>query len=399
MKINKKSLAPLYITKYTVTTSLGCGVEENLSALKNEKSGLTKLHFKHSDLDTWIGKITKLDEFQLENSLSEYDCRNNRLIWLALHQDNFGPKVKNLIEKYSNKRIGVFFGTSTSGIQTTEDAYRSITDDEVFTKPYNYHKTHHLYSGVNLIKKLFNLTGLGISISTACSSSSKAFASAQRAIQAGLCDAAIVGGADSLCLTTLYGFNSLQLLSPQICMPFDNNRQGLSIGEGAGFAILEKQGKNLDPLLIGYGESSDAFHMSSPDPEGVGAIAAIDGALNMAELQPSDIDYINLHGTGTLSNDKVESYVISSVFKDIICSSTKGWTGHTLGAAGVIEAIYSLLAMKEHLAFKNMNINQLDTNVFCNIALKNVNMNINKVMSSSFGFGGSNCSLIFGKNK
>ncbi len=227
------------------------------------------------------------------------------------------------------------------------------------------------------------------------------FASARRAIEAGLIDAALVGGVDSLCLTTLYGFHSLQLVSRGPCRPFDLARDGISIGEAAAFALLEPAGTSLDAdavLLLGVGESSDAYHMSAPHPEGRGARAAMLAALETAALDPSDIEYINLHGTGTPSNDEAESRAVSGVLgTQVPASSTKGATGHTLGAAGALEAVICALALRHGLMPAGVNTNEVDPALAVHYLLENRAAPLSRVMSNSFGFGGSNCCLIFGR--
>ena len=230
-------------------------------------------------------------------------------------------------------------------------------------------------------------------------SSAKVFASASRAISAGLCDAAIVGGVDSLCMTTLYGFSSLELLSTQACRPSDISRDGISIGEGAGFALLEKTDfGNTGMALLGYGESSDAHHMSTPHPEGKGAISAMQEALSRANLEPYQIDYINLHGTSTKSNDAAEGQAVFALFgNNTAASSTKGWTGHTLGAAGMTEAIISALCVENNMVPCSLNTTQIDPSIPIQVLKEHQHKPINRVLSNSFGFGGSNCSLIIGR--
>jgi 3-oxoacyl-[acyl-carrier-protein] synthase-1 len=236
-------------------------------------------------------------------------------------------------------------------------------------------------------------------ISTACSSSAKVFAAAQRYIDAGLCDAALVGGVDSLCLTTLYGFNSLQLVSEQPCRPSDARRNGLSLGEAAGFTLLMRASDDDrgDVQLCGYGESSDAYHMSSPHPDGLGAQLAMQSALDRAGLSARDIDYINLHGTATPANDLAEGKAIAAMFgSDTPCSSTKGWIGHTLGAAGISEALFSLLAIRHGFLPQSLNTEQPDPAIPCRILTAREDRAPRRVLSNSFGFGGTNCSLILG---
>jgi 3-oxoacyl-[acyl-carrier-protein] synthase-1 len=219
-------------------------------------------------------------------------------------------------------------------------------------------------------------------------------------IEAGLIDAAIVGGVDTLCLTTLYGFNSLGLLSTQACRPYDVARDGISIGEAAAFALLERPSATMDDsavLLLGIGESSDAYHMSSPHPEGLGAKIAMQQALQSASLAPTDIDYINLHGTATPSNDAAEAKAVSAIFtQPIPCSSSKGATGHTLGAAGAVEAVICALALQHSFIPGGLNTKKVDAELKLDYQLQNTNQPLKLVMSNSFGFGGTNCSLIFG---
>ncbi len=392
---------PLWLTHYTATSSIGRGLDQTLSALQGLRSGLNPCRFDTVDLETFIGEVAGLDEVRLPSHLSEYDCRNNRLAWLGLLQDGFEQAVRDAIKKYGRHRIGVFIGTSTSGILQTELAYRR-RDSETGALPddFIYRTTHNTYSVADFVRRHFEFSGPSAAISSACSSSAKVFGSARRMMEAGLIDAAVVGGVDSLCLTTLYGFNSLELLSKEPCRPYDARRNGLSIGEAAAFALLEKSPQDEDDImLLGIGESSDAYHMSSPHPEGLGAKIAMQDALRMANLQPSDIDYINLHGTATPSNDAAEGIAVQALFgKDTPCSSTKGATGHTLGAAGGMEAAISALALKHSLMPAGLNTKQIDPALQLDYLLENRERKIHRVLSNSFGFGGTNCSLIFGRS-
>jgi 3-oxoacyl-[acyl-carrier-protein] synthase-1 len=217
-------------------------------------------------------------------------------------------------------------------------------------------------------------------------------------IAAGACDAAVVGGVDSLCLTTLYGFHSLELTSHGPCRPFDAERDGLSIGEGAGFALLERVAAAPGAVrLLGIGESCDAFHMSAPHPQGLGARSAMQGALKCAGLSPADVDYINLHGTATRSNDAAEDRSVWELFGDATpCSSTKGATGHLLGAAGVTEIIVSILAIENGLVPGSAHTRRIDPAMRCLYQLEPRNARVERVLSNSFGFGGSNCSVVLG---
>jgi 3-oxoacyl-[acyl-carrier-protein] synthase-1 len=291
----------------------------------------------------------------------------------------------------------VFLGTSTSGLLQTEHAFRHRGPDGALPADYLYGPTQNTYSVAAFVGRVLGLTGPSWVVSTACSSSAKVFGNAARLIAAGLIDAAVVGGVDSLCLTTLYGFNSLELLSSDICRPWDAARNGLSIGEAAAFALVERESAAPQGWLLGVGESNDGYHMSTPHPEGAGAIAAMRGALADASLQPGDIDYINLHGTATPSNDAAEDRAVGAVFGlDTPASSTKGATGHTLGAAGGVEALIALLAIEHGLMPAGLNMQQRDPALHLNYLLDNRHAPVRRVLSNSFGFGGSNASLVFG---
>ena len=393
---------PLWLSHFTATSSIGRGLDQTLDALRQRRAGLAPCAFDTVDLTTFIGEVADVDAMQIPAHLADFDCRNNRLALLGLMQDGFAEAVRAAIAKYGAQRIGVFLGTSTSGILQTELAYRR-RDPVTGALPadFIYRTTHNTFSVADFARNYFGLTGPAVVVSSACSSSAKVFSSARRMMAAGLIDAALVGGVDSLCLTTLYGFNSLGLTSEQACRPFDAQRNGISIGEAAAFALLERAPENLDAdavLLLGIGESSDAYHMSSPHPDGLGARMAMQDALNMAGLQPSEIDYINLHGTATQSNDAAEGKAVSAVFgSGTPCSSTKGATGHTLGAAGGVEAVICALALQNSLLPAGLNTQHLDPAQSLDYLLENREQPVARTLSNSFGFGGTNCSLIFGR--
>ncbi len=393
---------PLHLSHFTATSSIGRGLDQTLAALHQRRSGLAPCAFDTVDLATFIGEVAGVDAVQLPADLADFDCRNNRLALLGLTQDGFAEAVRAASARYGAQRVGVFLGTSTSGILQTELAYRR-RDPVTGALPadFIYRTTHNTFSVADFTRHYFGLTGPAAAVSSACSSSAKVFSSARRMIEVGLIDAAVVGGVDSLCLTTLYGFNSLGLMSEQACRPFDAQRNGLSIGEAASFALLERPPEQLDSdavLLLGIGESSDAYHMSSPHPDGLGARMAMQDALKMAGLQPADIDYINLHGTATQSNDAVEGKAVAALFgSGTPCSSTKGATGHTLGAAGGVEAVICALALQHGLLPAGLNIQQLDPTLDIDYLLSNREQPVAHVLSNSFGFGGTNCSLIFGR--
>jgi 3-oxoacyl-[acyl-carrier-protein] synthase-1 len=372
-----------------------------LDTLRQGRHGLKPCDFETVDLPTFIGEVAGVDDVKMATGMADYNCRNNRLAQMGLEQDGFADAVNIAAEKYGRDRIGVFIGTSTSGILETEQAFRE-RDPVTGALPAGmfYSKRQNTYSVADFTRQYFKLTGPAVAVSSACSSSAKVFSAARRMIETGLIDAAVVGGVDTLCLTTLYGFTALGLLSTQACRPYDTERDGISIGEAAAFALLERPAKGLDAnavLLLGIGESSDAYHMSSPHPEGRGARMAMQQAVQSANLTPADIDYINLHGTATLSNDAAEAKGVTAVFgHDTPCSSTKGATGHTLGAAGAVEVVICALALQNGFIPGGLNTRAADPLLQLNYQLKNRNQALTHVMSNSFGFGGTNCSLIFG---
>jgi 3-oxoacyl-[acyl-carrier-protein] synthase-1 len=389
---------PLQLTRTTLTSCLGRGLEATLAALRARASGLAPCRFEDATLDTFVGEVAGVDDVRLPAALASYDCRNNRLAALALEQDGFAAAVRDAAARLGAGRIGVFLGTSTSGILQTELAYRRRDPASgALPADFVYAHTHNTGSVSDFARRFLGLTGPSWTVSTACSSSAKVFGTASRMIEAGLVDAAVVGGVDSLCLTTLYGFNSLELLSPRPCRPYDAARNGLSIGEGGAFALLEPLAGRNAIALLGVGESSDAHHMSAPHPEGLGARQAIEAALAAAGLQAADIDYVNLHGTATPSNDAAEDKAVAGVLgTGTACSSTKGATGHTLGAAGAIEAVICALALRHGFLPGGTNTERLDPQLRARYLLENRDGAVRRVLSNSFGFGGTNCSLVLG---
>ena len=395
-------MQPLVISHLTLANSLGLGLPATIDALRSRRSGLTPCVFEDVDLETYIAKVEAVDNCLIRADLPAYDCRNNRLAQLCLEQEGFVGAIEVAKSKYTPGRIGVFLGTSTSGILQTELAYRHLDPVTGALPPdFHYAETQNSYSLAKFVTHYLRLSGPSFVVSSACSSSAKVFANAARMMAAGICDAAVVGGVDSLCLSTLYGFNSLGLVSRFPCRPYDAERDGISVGEGAGFVLLERPEAQNAPnamMLLGVGESSDAYHMSTPHPEGLGAKLAMQRALDSAGLRANDIDYINLHGTATKSNDASEGKAVADVFgMGVPCSSTKGWTGHQLGAAGITEAIIAMLAVEHNFVPGSLNTQHLDPNIAINYRIENSDGRINRVLSNSFGFGGSNCSLILGR--
>jgi 3-oxoacyl-[acyl-carrier-protein] synthase I len=395
-------MKPLLLAEFTATSCIGRGVAPTLTALIEQRSGLARCEFETVKIDTHIGEVPGVDAQPLPKDLQIFNCRNNRLAELGVQQDGFFDAVQAAAAQWGRRRVGVFLGTSTAGIMQTELAYRARDAVSGALPPsFEYGPTHNSFSVADYLRQRCRLEGPAVVVSSACASSAKVFGSARRMIEAGLIDAALVGGTDSLCLTTLYGFHSLQLSSPAPCRPFDAARDGISIGEAAAFVLLTRVPENLDPddvLLYGVGESSDAYHMSAPHPEGLGAKRAMLAALTSASMEPGDIDYINLHGTGTPSNDRSESQAVTSIFGPTTpCSSTKGATGHTLGASGALEAVISVLAIQNGLMPGGVHTTRIDPNLTAHYIKENRRAQVLRVLSNSFGFGGTNCSLILGR--
>jgi len=388
------------ISSYTATSALGIGVGPIQESIINNRSGLRYNNLENCDLDTWIGQVKSVESTALPSHLDHLYSRNNQLAWLGLQQDGMLPVLGQLIGQIGADRIGVVMATSTSSIGRTEEGYARLDPSGQMPEAYHQPQVHNLHSPGIFVAKATGLKGPSMTISTACSSSAKVFATASRWIKHGLVDAVLVGGVDSLCLSVLYGFNSLELLSSNPCRPFDRLRDGISLGEAAGFVLLTRD--DLAPeaefALLGYGESSDAYHMSHPHPEGRGAIMAIGQALNRARLAPEEIDYINLHGTASKANDLVETYALAQSFPaQPLASSTKGWTGHTLGTAGILEVIITLESMQCGIVPGTLNCEEPDPEFSFPILTQNIKSPIRLAMSNSFGFGGNNAALIFGR--
>jgi 3-oxoacyl-[acyl-carrier-protein] synthase-1 len=319
----------------------------------------------------------------------------NRLVDLALGQDGFAAAVAAARERHGADRIGVFFGTSTSGILDTELAARIRTADHL-DRDFYVHR-HSMYAPARFLRERLGVRGIATTISTACSSSAKVFPAAARAIAAGLCDAAVVGGADSLALSTLHGFRSLELLSASPCRPCDSARDGISIGEAAGFALVECD-RETAVSVTGSGESADAWHMSSPHPEGVGAARAMRAAIASAALTAEHIDYVNLHGTATLANDLAEDRAVCAALPHRPpVSSTKGWTGHALGAAGITEALVTAYALEQQWIPRTLHCESVDPRLSMRVTTESRSAPLRHAITNSFGFGGNNCSLVLSR--
>lgn len=388
----------IVIVDYEATSAAGLGLAALRQSIAHRQSGLRANDFPGCELTTYIGRVDAIDAYEWKADQLQWKSRNNALIDLALQQGNFLQSIEKIKSQLDNKRIGLVMGSSTSSIDRSEEAYHFL-QDEKFPAEFQQPDVLNPHAPGLFVAHRLGLQGPNMTINTACSSSAKVFATAARWLNAGIVDAVVVGGADTLCLSVLYGFHSLQLVSQQLCKPFDASRDGINLGEAAGFAILMRENDAIFSTgirLSGYGESSDAHHMSHPHPEGSGARLAIEQALTQSQLTPADINYINLHGTASQANDHIEGNLVGKIFPaSTLMSSTKGWMGHTLGAAGILESIIAMDALVTGEVPGNLHLQQLDPEIKMHIAEKNSKAKLQHVMSNSFGFGGNNACLIF----
>jgi len=391
----------LALSAFTAVSAMGTGLAETRAALHARRGGLTPSEPGDGLPGTWIGRVPGLKAVELPAPLARFESRNNRLAELALRTDGFADAVAAARERHGPARIAVVLGTSTSGIAETEAAYRRRAPGETaLPSDFDFAGTHDLHALSRYARARLALRGPALTISTACTSGARAFLEGAALIRAGLCDAAVVGGVDTVCRMTLEGFNALSLLSRGPCRPCAASRDGISIGEAAGFALLERaeRAPGAAFALLGAGASSDGHHISSPHPEGLGAVAAMRAALEAAALAPEAVDYINLHGTGTRANDSMEDRAVSHLFGGRVpCSSTKGWSGHTLGASGALEAVIAAICLEDGLVPGCLGLDRPDPEFRADVAMENRAMPLRRVLSNSFGFGGSNCSLLIGR--
>ncbi|MDH3510042.1 MAG: beta-ketoacyl-ACP synthase [Gammaproteobacteria bacterium] len=392
-------LDPLSLSAYTLTCAAGHGMAEVRQSIAAGRTGLSGDAWPESEVDTVLGRVFGVYDAALKIA-TEDECRNNRLALLGLQNDRFLDAVERVKEKFGRDRCAVIIGTSTSSIERSEYAFAHLTAAGEFPPECMQMDMHHPHATTAFIARTLDISGATMTISTACSSSAKTFASAARWMDCGIADAVIVGGVDSLCLSVIHGFHSLQLVSPTACRPFDLKRDGINLGEAAGFALLTREPRGDCPVvLLGYGESCDAYHMSSAHPDGLGAEIAMQAAIDRSGRSFADIDYINMHGTGTRSNDDIEGRVCAKLFPPTTsASSTKGWTGHTLGAAGITEAIIAFDTLLTDTLPATLNTTDPDPTLAASLLLENKQTRVDIVMSNSFGFGGNNCSLIFGRS-
>lgn len=394
----------IYLNDLGIICAVGTSVDEVRNNLVSSNTKMTYSRAFHQGEPLPIG-IVDLELPKIPLTHNKWQSRNNQMALFAFQQ--IVKTVDEMVSLYGRARVGVVIGTSTSGIDGTERAIKCKMASGEMPDTFDYGQ-QEMGAPAQFIAEVAKLTGPAYGISTACSSGAKALASAKRLIEAGICDAVIAGGVDTMCKLTVQGFSALQAVSNELCAPFSADRKGINIGEGAALFVVSK--KQATIALLGYGESSDAHHISAPEPKGVGAIQCMRESLKMAELSPEQIAYINLHGTATQLNDQMESTAVNTVFGEhVLCSSTKPFTGHTLGAAGAIEAgiCYSVLGGSGKPSYIPVQINTptLDPslakiNLASNEKCESVDVSdIKYVLSNSFAFGGNNISLVLGRNK
>ncbi len=384
-------MPPLVITAFSLCNAMGMDTQSVLAALAAGRSGLTPCP-PHLGLDAAVGYLPQPVP-KLPAALAERDTRLTRILACAL--DELTPELNRLSRRYGAERIGVVLGTSTGGIGDTEYAHAHMREHGSFPTKFSMTHSHALDSALVVVRQLLGICGPSYVVSTACSSSAKVLATSQRLIGAGLCDAVLTGGVDSLCQLTLRGFAGLGLLSPDPCRPFSKLRNGINIGEGAALMVVAREGDGPGRVLS-VGESSDAYHMTSPHPKGLGARLAMQRALELGGVEASAIDHINAHATGTRQNDRVEGQAIADMFGDKPVVATKGYTGHMLGAAGATEVLFALDAITRGMLPVCVGSDPLDPDIPVTVPLTAQPHSSKLALSNSFAFGGSNVSVLIG---
>ncbi len=384
---------PYPITAFGLCCGLGRSADEAIAQLRAGQRGLRACPFE-VPFETLTGTLPgPLPDLRPE--LLPYDSRLTRLTQLGF-EDIEGP-VLAAVERWGAARVALVVGTSTGGIHATELAHAEFQSTETLPEPFDYHRQHPFHIFSDTLQILSGAEGPRYIVSTACSSSAKVLASAQRLLDVGLADAVLVGGGDGLCHTTVRGFHSLGVMAPRECRPFGAERPGMNVGEGVALLLLEREGEGRATLL-GVGESSDAYHPSSPHPEGRGAIKAMRAALAMGGISASDVDYVNAHGTGTKYNDIAEGRALGVVFeRPVPVVSTKSYTGHTLGACGALEAIFGIVALEQGFIPANLGLDPRDPEIDLLLPTEPIEGDVHYVLSNAFAFGGNNSSVLLGR--
>lgn len=386
------SSSPLRVTGYAMLSALGAGREAHLEALASGRTGLGPSPIP-LEFETAVGAV-RVGLPDLGGQLQEWSTRLARMAALLVAE--LEEPLRRARQRWPSERIAIVLGTSTAGAETTETAYRDFVEDGDFPGGYDFSRQHTFGAVLHVVRELSGARGPSWMASTACTSSGKSFATAQRLIEVGLIDAAIVGGIDTLCAMTLMGFQSLQALDTRPCRPFSAERRGISIGEGGAFALVERSG-DARVLIEGVGETSDAYHISAPHPEGLGARSAMLEALARAGRAAHEVDHVNAHGTGTRLNDAAEAKAIAAVLgTEVPVVSTKAFTGHTLGAASAIEFAFAACAIEEGWIPAALSVAPVDPEIGLSIPSEVTRGDFRHVMSNSFAFGGNNLSLLVG---
>ncbi len=386
-------VTPYPITAYGLACGLGRDTASVLERLRSGQRGLTPVPLDipfETVTGTLPGELPELDA-----RLQGHDSRLARVTQLGF--ESIAAAVQRAVSQWGAARVACVMGTSTGGIWATEVAHATHHQTGALPADFDYRTQHPFHITTDICRKLGGFDGPAYIVSTACSSSGKVFASARRLLDAGLADAVLVGGADALCHTTVRGFHSLGVMASGPSMPFSEGRPGMNIGEGAAFALVERSG---DPkaVLLGVGESSDAYHPSSPHPEGRGANAAMRDALAQGGIAPADVGYVNAHGTGTKHNDIAESAAVDALLgREVPVVSTKGYTGHTLGACGAVEAIFGIVAIEEGFIPASVGSTPRDPAIPLHIPEARLDVRPRYVLSNAFAFGGNNCSVLLGR--
>ena len=381
------------VTGWSAVNGLGATTSAVLAALEAGRPTLCAAPAT-TPFPTLVGAVDP-DLPALPVSLDRIDSRNNRFVQRALEELS-GP-LAAAINRWGAERVGICVGSSTAAMDQIELAWHTYADSGALPQGFDALEQGSAAGLATALRVLSGIEGPMAIQSNACASSGKAFASARRWIAAGVADAVLVGGVDSICQTTLRGFGSLGLLSPEPTRPFSRDRRGINIGEGAAFALVEREGEG--PRLLGAGESADAHHMTRPDPEGAGARAAMEAAFADAGVQPDAVDYVNSHGTGTPFNDAMEATAIRAVLgegNDPLVVSTKGYVGHMLGAAAATEAVFVLHSLVESFVPVSVGADPIAPEIRINVAPERCDAELRVALSNSFAFGGSNVSLVFG---
>ena len=395
---------PAYLPALGIVNALGCGADEVAARLfGGDSSALVIDDTLLADGGTArVGRV-RCALPAIPPELADQASRNNRLLLAALEQ--IRVPVEQALARYGRQRVGVVLGTSTSGIAEGEAAVAAYRQNGRLPTYYAYAQ-QELASPAIFLARLLGVKGPAYCVSTACTSSAKAFVAARRLLRQGVCDAVLVGGVDTLCRLTLNGFAALESLSPELCNPMSRNRQGINIGEGAALFLMTRDATESESTcaLLGAGESSDAYHISAPHPEGLGAETAMRAALADAGLAPAEVDYLNLHATATRKNDEMESRAVARVFRDgVAASGTKPLTGHTLGCAGATELALCWLALRDGRLPPHVWDGEADAELpaLALVAAGNrFARNARRVcMSNSFAFGGSNACLLIGDGR